>query len=161
MIFFVTLLSFTLACLCPFCSCKMHNRSTAIAGKTHFNIFSRGSQDMQSGTLGLVRRHQEAAENVRDLYSFRTSDFKTIHDTKPPMQSAKTIQRIPKKPFSTPKPSSPLEIWSVELTIKQATKHTAWERENHWPTPSSYPCVSIWRAESCSFIFACDPTKLA
>jgi len=76
----------------------MHNRSTAIAGKTHFNIFSRGSQDMQSGTLGLVRRHQEAAENVGDLYSLRTSDFNTIHDTKPPTQ--KLCKEYQQKPFT-------------------------------------------------------------
>lgn len=45
---------------------------------------------MQSGTLGLVRRHQEAAENVGDLYSLRTSDFNTTHDAKPPMQRLST-----------------------------------------------------------------------
>ncbi len=68
----------------------MHNRSTAIAAKTHFNIFSRGSQDMQGGTLGIVRRHQlEAAENVGDLYTHSEHLI-----SMPPKLHAKTVERI-------------------------------------------------------------------
>ena len=152
-IFFVTLLSFTLACLCPFCSCKMHNRSTACGG-----------QDSLQYLLPWESRHAEWHTRTRPLPSVQGSRkcWRSILIQNIWFQyyswyeatNAKTIKRIQTKTLytlqmlhgwclfqvcpcsehlsilarwrccSTPKPSSLLEIWSVELNQMSNKTHS-------------------------------------